>query len=107
MKKLSREEQQLLAAFERGALRSVITSEGALRRYQEYARATLGKPQRVNIRLSAQTLAGIRSRAAEEGMPYQTLMATVLHKYTAGRLVEKRAARSARPSRPSRKRVAA
>jgi predicted DNA binding CopG/RHH family protein len=88
-------------------LRSVITSEEALRRYQEYARTTLGKPQRVNIRLSAQTLAGIRSRAAEEGMPYQTLMATVLHKYTAGRLVEKRAARSARPSRASRKRVAA
>jgi predicted DNA binding CopG/RHH family protein len=61
-------------------LRSVITSEEALRRYQEYARTTLGKPQRVNIRLSAQTLAGIRSRAAEEGMPYQTLMATVVHK---------------------------
>lgn len=107
MKKLNREEQQLLAAFERGALRSVITSEEALRRYQEYARATLGKPQRVNIRLSAQTLASIRSRAAEEGLPYQTLMASVLHKYTAGRLIEKRAARPARPSRASRKRVAA
>lgn len=107
MKELNREEQQLLAAFERGALRSVITSEAALRRYQEYARATLSKPQRVNIRLSAQTLSGIRSRAVEEGMPYQTLMATVLHKYTTGRLVEKRAARTTRTSRPPRKRVAA
>ena len=107
MKKLSREERQILAAFERGALRSVITSEAALRRYQEYARATLSKPQRVNIRLSAQTLAGIRSRAVEEGMPYQTLMATVLHKYTTGRFVEKRAARTTRAGRPPRKRVAA
>ncbi len=107
MKRLNREEQRLLAAFERGALRSVITSDRALQRYEEYARATLGKPQRVNIRLSAQTLAGIRSRAAEEGMPYQTLMASVLHKYMEGLLVEKRAGRSARPSRTSRKRVAA
>lgn len=107
MKKLSREEQQFLAAFERGALRSVITSEVALRRYQEYARATLSKQQRVNIRLSVQPLADIRSRAAKQGMPYQTLMASVLHKYTAGRLVEKRAVRPARPSRAPRKRVAA
>jgi predicted DNA binding CopG/RHH family protein len=107
MKKLSRDEQQLLAAFERGALPSVITSEEALRRYQEYARATLGKQHRVNIRLSDQTLAGIRSRAAEEGMPYQTLMATVLHKYTTGRLVEKRVARAVRTNRVTRKRVAA
>ncbi len=107
MKELNREERQILAAFESGALRSVITSEVALRRYQKYARATLSKPQRVNIRLSAQTLAGLRSRAAEEGMPYQTLMATVLHKYTTGRFVEKRVARSVRPSRAPRKRVAA
>jgi predicted DNA binding CopG/RHH family protein len=107
MKRLSPDEQQLLAAFERGALRSVITSESALRRYREYARATLSKQQRVNIRLSAQTLAGIRSRAAEEGMPYQTLMATAVHRYTTGRFVEKRAARSTRSRRAPRKRVAA
>jgi len=107
MKRLSREEQHLLAAYDRGALRSVITSEIALRRYQAYARATLSKQQRVNIRLSAQTLAEIRSRAAEEGMPYQTLMATVLHKYTTGRLVEKSAERPTRSNRASRKRVAA
>ena len=66
-------------AFKNGALRSVITSEVALRRYQKYARATLSKQQRVNIRFSAQPLAGIRSRAAGEGMPYQTLVANVLH----------------------------
>ena len=107
MKKLNREEQQVLAAFESGALRSVITLEVALRRYQKYARATLAKQQRVNIRLSAQTLAHIRSRAAEEGMPYQTLMASVLHKYTTGRFVEKRAVRSAGATRAPRKRVAA
>jgi len=103
MKRLNTEEREMLAAFEAGRLGSVIGSEGALRRYQAYARATLGKQQRVNIRLSAQTLAGIRARAAEEGIPYQTLMASVLHKYSTGRLVERRPARTER----SRKRVAA
>ncbi len=107
MKKLDREEQQVLSAFERGKLKSLITSEAALRRYQNYARATLGKQRRVNIRLSAQTLAGIQSRAAEEGMAYQTLMASVLHKYATGRLVERRRRPSVRSGRSSRKRVAA
>ena len=107
MKRLSREEQLLLAAYNRNTLRSVITSEVVLRRYQVYVWVTFSKQHRVNIRLSAQTLAGIRSRAAEEGLPYQTLMAAVLHKYTTGRLVEKSAERPTRSTRASRKRVAA
>jgi hypothetical protein len=43
MKRLNREERQLLTAFESGELKSTVTSEAALRRYQEYARATLSK----------------------------------------------------------------
>ncbi len=57
----------------------MITSNAALKRYQDYARATRRKRERVNIRLSPQVLADIRVRAVEEGMPYRTLMASVLH----------------------------
>ncbi len=107
MKKCDREEQRILEAFERGELKSVITSDAALKRYQEYARATLSKQERVNIRLSPQVLGDIRTRAMEEGMPYQTLMARVLHKYVTGRLVEKSSGLIARANRTTRKRTAA
>ena len=107
MKRLDREEQEISVAFERGELKSVVTSKAALKRYQDYARATLSKQQRVNIRLSPQVLADFRARAAEEGMPYQTLMASVLHKYVTGRLIEKPSNLTARSSRAARKRPAA
>ncbi len=107
MKKLDREEQRILRAFERGELKSVITSQAALKRYQEYARATLSKQERVNIRLSSQVLADFRARALEEGLPYQTLMASVLHKYVTGRLVEKPSDLFGRTNRTTRKRTAA
>lgn len=107
MKRLDREEQEILGAFERSELKSVITSKAALKRYQDYARATLSKQQRVNIRLSPQVLADFRARAAEEGMPYQTLMASVLHKYVTGRLVEKPSSLTARSGRTARKCTAA
>lgn len=60
-----------------------------LRRYGEYAWATLRKNKRVNIRLSTRDLSEIQARAAEEGIPYQMLIASVLHKFVAGRLTEK------------------
>jgi len=47
----------------------------------------LSKSRRVNIRISAFDLEGLQARAAAEGMPYQTLMASVLHRYISGRLV--------------------
>jgi predicted DNA binding CopG/RHH family protein len=89
MKALDRYEKQILSAFEAGKLKSTVTSDAALRRYREYARVTLAKNKRVNIRLSTPDLSEIQTRAAEEGVPYQTLIASVLHKYVAGRFVEK------------------
>lgn len=59
-----------------------------LRKFRDAARATLIKDRRVNIRLSSPVLLEIQARAAEEGLPYQTLIASVLHKYVTGRLVE-------------------
>ncbi len=62
-----------------------------LERYRQYARATFKKDMRVNIRISRKDLEALQKRALEEGIPYQTLMASVLHKYVSGRLVEKQA----------------
>ena len=67
MKPLSRDEKQILSAFEAGKLKSMVTSEASLRRYREYARATLRKNKRVNIRLSTPDLSEIQARAACRG----------------------------------------
>lgn len=107
MKQLGKYEQQILTAFENGKLKSVVTSDAALRRYRDYARATLTKNRRVNIRVSNQDISDIRARAVEEGMPYQTLMASVLHKFATGRLVEKGSNLTSRSRRKVRKQSAA
>ena len=107
MKRLDQDERRILSAYERGELKSVVTSEASLRRYREYARATLTKNRRVNIRMSTLDLADIQARAAEEGVPYQTLMASVLHKFATGRLREQRSSVTSCTRRTSRKRTAA
>jgi predicted DNA binding CopG/RHH family protein len=107
MKALDRYEKQVLSAFESGKLKSTVTSEAALRRYREYARATLAKNQRVNIRLSTPDLSEIQARAAEEGVPYQTLISSVLHKFVAGRFVERPSRLTVRSSGRGKRRRAA
>lgn len=82
---LTNEEQRILEDYEAGALDSVDTEE--LRAdLLAAARNTQRKDRRVNIRLSEKDLALLRERAAIEGIPYQTLMASVLHKFASGRL---------------------
>ena len=81
-------ESELLAAFERGALKSVAT-KAELSKLKAAARATAVKDRRVNIRLSAGDLQDIQVKALQEGLPYQTLIASVLHKYVTGRLAER------------------
>jgi predicted DNA binding CopG/RHH family protein len=81
-------EQQLLADFEAGELRSVARP-ALLSQLQEAAKATGLKDQRINIRLSGADLQAIRTRAMQEGIPYQTLISSVLHKYVSGTLPER------------------
>jgi predicted DNA binding CopG/RHH family protein len=81
-------EQQLLADFEAGDLRSVATP-ALLSELQEAAKATGLKDQRINIRLSSGDLQALRTRALQEGIPYQTLISSVLHKYVSGTLQER------------------
>ena len=88
MSKLSREESEILKAFESGELKPVGDMDAVLARHKEYAEATYRKDARINIRLSSRDLKGIQKRALEEGIPYQTLISSVLHKYVEGRLRE-------------------
>jgi len=74
-------EEEILASFERDEWQSVPNLKKEIARYAS-------KDKRINIRISSRDLEDIQARAAEEGIPYQTLMASVLHKFVTGRLVE-------------------
>ena len=87
--KLSKEEEQLLDSVERGEWRTIPNFKKEAKQYQEYARATFRKDKRVNIRISEKDLVNIQKRAIQEGLPYQTLISSVLHKFVNGRLIEK------------------
>lgn len=95
MPKIDDYENEVLAAFDKGQLKSVA-SKSELAKFKAAARATAIKDRRVNIRLSSGDLSDIQTRALEEGVPYQTLIASVLHKYVTGRLAEAR--ENAKPS---------
>lgn len=88
MTRIDRYETELLAAFDKGALKSVAT-KAELSKFRAAARLTAIKDRRVNIRLSSGDLQDIQVKALEEGLPYQTLIASVLHKYVTGRLAER------------------
>jgi len=88
MAKLNEEEREILAAYESGEL-SPVAHEGELvERLRDYAEVSLRKDARINIRLSSRDLRMLQTRAVEEGIPYQTLVASVIHKYVEGRLRE-------------------
>jgi len=75
------EERDLITAYERGEFRPVTDQQRAKNSAVEAARRYLRKDARINIRLSTADLEMLKRRAAEEGLPYQTLISSVLHKY--------------------------
>ena len=79
---------EVLDAYGAGNLKPTA-SKAALQRMRASARATAIKDKRVNIRLSSSDLLDIQAKALAEGMPYQTLIASVLHKHVAGKLAVK------------------
>jgi predicted DNA binding CopG/RHH family protein len=99
MKRLDRYEREILSAYEKGRLVSVRPSKAQLGAFRAAARATLIKDKRVNIRLSSADLMDIQARAMEEGVPYQSLIASVLHKYVSGRLRESKSRLAAHSTR--------
>jgi len=86
--RLNKEEKKLLESYENDEWVS-ISSPSAIAKYKAAAKSTFKKDKRVNIRISEMDLELIQERALIEGLPYQTLMSSVLHKYVTGRLTEK------------------
>ncbi len=85
--KLDKEEQELLTAFESNEFKSDMSSSRK-EFIEQVAAQTFKKDKRINIRISGRDLTAIQRRALEEGMPYQTLVASVLHKYVSGSLYD-------------------
>lgn len=86
--KLDEEELQILGDFERGEFVSIQNFRAEKRRLEVDARKTLQKDKRINIRISSRDLEKLRKRAVVEGVPYQTLIASTLHKFVTGKLKE-------------------
>ena len=86
--KLDEEELQILGDFERGEFKSIQNFRAEKRSLEAAARRTLQKDKRINIRISSRDLEKLQKRAVLEGVPYQTLIASTLHKFVTGKLKE-------------------
>ena len=86
--KLDADEKEILKSVERGEWRSSPGLARKQNQYGRYATATFRKDRRINIWISSKDLDAIQKRALEEGLPYQTLIASLLHRYAVGRLRE-------------------
>ncbi|MBL1209387.1 CopG family antitoxin [Geminocystis sp. GBBB08] len=84
---LDQDEQNLLESFENEEWQSVGDAQ-RLQQIKSYAKATLAQDKKITLRLSSLDLEAIQTRAIEEGIPYQTLISSVLHKFVTGRLIE-------------------
>ena len=86
--KLDEEELQILGDFERREFKSIQNFRAEKRSLEAAARRTLQKDKRINIRISSRDLGKLQKRAVLEGVPYQTLIASTLHKFVTGKLKE-------------------
>ncbi len=93
MNKFNSEEKEILEAFESGQLKRAKRAAEKLTEHQKVAEATFRKDARINIRLSSRDLRALQARALKEGIPYQTLVSSVLHKFVDGQLVDKAASK--------------
>ena len=89
-KRLNAEEREILEHFERGDLTPVSDARREMETAQHAARNTFNKTRRVNLRVTERDFNLAHARAREEGIPYQTLFSSVIHKYLSGRLTENR-----------------
>lgn len=87
---LNEEERYILDSFERDELTTAHSAESEMASAREAARRTFNKTRQVNLRVTERDFNLAHSRAREEGLPYQTLLSSVIHKFLSGRLVEKR-----------------
>ena len=79
-----------MESYERDEWKSVKNVKQEIKRHQRYACNTLKKNKRVNIRISSKDLEDVQVIALEEGIPYQTLIASIIHKFVTGKFIEKK-----------------
>lgn len=89
MIKLNEEEKEILEAFDTGKLKRSRNYKKQIKQHKSAADTTFKKDARINIRLSSRDLRSLQAKAFKEGMPYQTLVSSILHKYIDGQLVGK------------------
>jgi predicted DNA binding CopG/RHH family protein len=87
--KYYKEEKELIKTIEKDEWKRVRDFNVSKGKMQKAARSTMLKDQRMNVRIAKRDLDSLKVKALEEGIPYQTLVASVLHKYVSGRLIEK------------------
>jgi len=89
---LDEEEKDILESYERGEWIPIKNPKAEIKKLRQYARNTLQKDKRINIRMSSKDLDQVQIIAVQEGIPYQTLISSIIHKYVAGYLIEKKRA---------------
>lgn len=87
---LNPEEREILDKFERDELKSAPGAKREMEAARQAARNTFNKTRRVSLRVTERDFNLAHARAREEGIPYQTLLSSVIHKYLTGRLTESR-----------------
>lgn len=83
------EEKDILESVENGEWKRISNFKYETQRFKSAARATLRKDKRVNIRMTERDMIHLQKKAVLEGLPYQTLISSILHKYINGRMIEK------------------
>jgi predicted DNA binding CopG/RHH family protein len=89
-KTYDKDEKELIQSIENDEWIPVKNPAELKKIFKNAARATLIKDQRMNIRIAKRDIQSLKAKALEEGMPYQTLVSSILHKYLTGKLTEKR-----------------
>ncbi|RHX83541.1 antitoxin [Leptospira stimsonii] len=87
--KLSQEEKDLESSIERNEWKSVDNKEQYLKKFKSAAKNTLLKDKRMNIRIAGKDIQLLKTKALEIGIPYQTLVSSILHQYVTGKLTQR------------------
>ena len=87
--KLDKYEKDIIESYENDEWGEIPDVKNEIKKHVAYAKSTTRKDKRVNIRMSQRDLESLQRKALEEGIPYQTLISSLLHKFVNGRLVEK------------------
>ncbi len=86
MKYIDKEEKELIESFNNGEWNSV--NADTIKEYIVSAKENFTKNKRINIRLTTKDYINIQAKALEEGIPYQTLISSIIHKYNSGKLIQ-------------------